>query len=64
MFQIPGRSWPREMRPVPIAPTLMRLLGAVAPKTDAGTIAGKPAASTEVAPRPCAASPSALRREI
>ena len=26
-FQMPGRSWPREMRPLPIAPTLMRLLG-------------------------------------
>lgn len=43
--QIPGMSWPREMRPVPIAPTLMRLPGAEAPKTDAGTIAGKPATS-------------------
>ena len=29
------------MRPTPIAPTLIRLLGEVAPNTDAGTIAGK-----------------------
>ena len=28
-FQMPGRSCPREMRPVPIAPMLMRLLGDV-----------------------------------
>ena len=31
-FQMPGMSWVREMRPVPIAPTLIRLLGAVAPE--------------------------------
>jgi hypothetical protein len=37
-------SCPREMRPTPIAPMLIRLLGAAFPKTDAGTIAGKPAA--------------------
>ena len=41
-FQMPGRSWPLEMRPVPIAPTLMRLLGYVAPKTVDGTIDGNP----------------------
>ncbi len=41
-FQMPGMSWPREIRPTPIAPTLMRLLGAAAPSTDAGTIDGKP----------------------
>ena len=33
------------MRPTPIAPTLMRLLGAVAPNTLDGTIAGKPIAA-------------------
>ena len=37
------------MRPVPMAPTLMRLLGAEAPKTEAGTIDGKPAATSEPA---------------
>jgi hypothetical protein len=31
------------MRPVPIAPTLIRLPGDVAPKTEEGTMAGKPA---------------------
>ena len=46
-FQMPGRSWPREMRPVPIAPTLIRLLGAAAPRTDDGTMAGKPATTVE-----------------
>src|SRR5687767_9075291 len=45
--QIPGRSCPREMRPVPMAPTLMRLLGDVAPNTEAGTMAGKPAATDD-----------------
>ena len=41
-FQSLGRSWPREIRPFPIAPMLIRLDGANAPKTDAGTIDGKP----------------------
>jgi hypothetical protein len=61
-FQTPGMSCPREMRPVPMAPTLIRLLGAVAPKTEAGTIEGKP--RTVVAPTPWAAMPRAFRREI
>src|SRR5262245_59101304 len=63
-FQTPGMSWPREMRPVPIAPTLIFLLGAAAPKTEAGTIEGKPEARTDVAPRPWAAIVRAFRREI
>ena len=41
-FQMPGRSCAREIRPLPIAPTLMRLEGAAAPRTDEGTIAGNP----------------------
>src|SRR5215472_19319174 len=49
-FQIPGMSWPREMRPTPIAPTLMRLEGALCPKTDAGTMAGKAAPAAMAAP--------------
>ena len=40
----PGISWPREMRPTPMAPMVMRLEGAVAPKTELGTMAGNPAA--------------------
>ena len=48
-FHSPGRSWPREMRPLPIAPMLMRLPGELAPSTDAGTIAGNPAAMAETA---------------
>jgi hypothetical protein len=44
-----GRSWVREMRPTPMAPMLMRLLGAFWPNTVDGTIAGKPA--TAAAPR-------------
>ena len=60
-FQIPGRSWPREMRPVPIAPTLMRLPGAFAPNTEAGTIAGKPP-STDVETIPVAATVMNSRR--
>src|SRR5262245_36202088 len=55
-------SCPREMRPVPIAPMLRRLLGDVAPKTELGTIAGKPAA-TVVAPTPLATSDRSFRRE-
>ena len=42
----------------------MRLLGAVAPKTEAGTMAGKPAARTVEAPTPRAATESAFRRDI
>src|SRR5438309_944505 len=34
-------SCSREIRPVPIAPTLIRLLGASCPKTNAGTMVGK-----------------------
>src|ERR1700760_2936472 len=48
--RMPGMSCPREMRPTPIAPTLMRLLGAYWPNTLAGTIAGKLA--TAAAPNP------------
>ena len=33
-----------DIRPVPIAPTLIRLPGAFFPNTDAGTIEGKPIA--------------------
>src|SRR4029078_8345408 len=44
---MPGRSCTREIRPVPIAPILIWLLGAFAPSTDAGTIDGKPAATDE-----------------
>src|SRR5436305_4546989 len=50
-----GRSWTREIRPTPIAPTLMRLLGAYCPNTDGGTIAGNPAIAA-VAP--------AVRRKV
>jgi hypothetical protein len=38
-------SWPRAMRPAPITPTLMRLLGAFWPNTVEGTMAGKPMAA-------------------
>src|SRR5262249_60818578 len=62
-FQIPGMSWPREMRPVPIAPTLIRLPGDVAPKTEAGTIAGKPPAGADPNVAPPAA-PRDFRREV
>src|SRR6266702_8641287 len=34
------------MRPTPMAPTLMRLLGAIWPKTDRGTMVGNPATTT------------------
>src|SRR5262245_61514393 len=61
-FQTPGMSCPREMRPVPIAPMLSRLLGEVAPKTLLGTMAGKPAATVD-APIPLATSDRSLRRE-
>src|SRR4051794_34792368 len=44
-----GMSWPREMRPAPIAPTLIRLPGDALPKTVAGTIAGNPAATVVTA---------------
>src|SRR5580698_7022483 len=46
---MPGRSWPREIRPTPMAPTLMRLLGDSCPKTLEGTMVGKPTAAA--APR-------------
>ena len=39
--RMPGMSWPREMRPTPMAPTLMRLLGAYWPKTVGGHDGGK-----------------------
>ena len=61
-FHSPGRSCPREMRPVPMAPMLMRLLGACAPKTEEGTIAGKPEA-TAAAPSPFAAAVTNARRD-
>ena len=41
----PGRSWTRAMRPAPIWPTFMRLEGANWPKTEAGTMEGKPMAA-------------------
>src|SRR3954449_4312040 len=53
---MPGRSWPREMRPVPMAPTLMRFEGDAAPSTEDGTIDGKPLATTDAArPEPAVA---------
>ncbi len=61
-FQIPGRSCPREIRPVPMAPTLMRLLGDAAPNTDEGTIAGNPA-TTEEATAACPADARNRRRD-
>ena len=48
-FQSPGRSCPREIRPLPIAPTLIRFPGELAPRTDAGTIDGKPVAPVDEA---------------
>src|SRR6266446_2285896 len=54
-FQMPGRSWTREMRPTPMAPMLMRLLGESCPKTLDGTMVGKPAA---------AAAPSDVFRNV
>ena len=62
-FQMPGRSCPREMRPMPIAPTLIRLPGAAAPKTDEGTMAGKPA-TTDEATTPWPAVARNLRRDV
>jgi len=52
-------SCPREIRPTPIAPTLIRLLGDVLPKTVAGTIAGNPAATVVAA----AALPAVARKD-
>src|ERR1700733_5791822 len=49
-FQTPGMSWPREMRPTPMAPMLMRFDGASWPKTEEGTRVGK--TMTAAAPRP------------
>jgi hypothetical protein len=43
-FQMPGRSWTREIRPFPIAPMLMRFPGDRLPSTDEGTMAGNPPA--------------------
>ena len=40
------------MRPVPIAPTLIRLLGAFAPSTEAGTIDGNPASMDDATSPP------------
>src|SRR4029450_12030808 len=37
------------MRPVPIAPTLMRLLGENAPNTEAGTMEGQPPIAADAA---------------
>jgi hypothetical protein len=37
------------MRPTPIAPIVIRLLAASAPKTDEGTIVGKPTTPIDVA---------------
>jgi hypothetical protein len=51
------------MRPVPIAPTLIRLLGAFAPNTDAGTIAGNPV-RTDEAPSALPAEVRNCRREV
>src|SRR6266446_5877372 len=51
------------MRPVPMAPTLTRLLGDAAPKTEAGTMAGKPA-TTEEATTPLPAVARNRRRSI
>jgi hypothetical protein len=42
-------SWPREIRPVPIAPTVIRLLGAFLPKTVEGTMDGKPLSAIDEA---------------
>jgi hypothetical protein len=48
--RIIGMSCTREIRPTPMAPILMRLLGANWPKTLAGTIVGKPIAAAAAAP--------------
>ena len=46
-------SWSREIRPTPIAATLMRLPGDVLPKTVAGTMAGAaPSRDAAAAPLP------------
>ena len=37
---VPGISWSRAMRPHPIWPIFILLLGAFFPKTDEGTIVG------------------------
>src|SRR3954463_8614797 len=60
--QMPGRSCPREMRPTPMAPMLMRLLGDAGPRTEAGTIAGNPPIADE-ATRPAPAVFRKLRRD-
>src|ERR1039457_5126003 len=61
-FQMFGRSWIREMRPFPMAPTLMRLLGAVCPNTEDGTMAGKPATKELEATAPATAVLMSSRR--
>src|SRR5919106_5372379 len=61
-FQMRGKSWPLEIRPVPIVPMLMRLLGDVAPNTEDGTIDGKPIAAV-VAPTVVATVLTNVRRE-
>ena len=43
-------SCPREMRPTPMAPTLMRLLGAYWPNTLDGTMVGNASAAAAPAP--------------
>src|ERR1039458_26690 len=45
-----GRSCTREMRPTPIAPMLIRLLGAVCPNTLDGTMAGNPVMAAAPSP--------------
>ena len=42
-------SWSREIRPTPMAPILILLLGAFLPITEAGTIVGKPVTAMVVA---------------
>ena len=51
------------MRPVPMAATLMRLLGAFFPSTDAGIIVGKPLTSADEANVPLVARSINFRRE-
>jgi len=51
------------MRPLPIAPMLMRLLGALAPNTDEGTMLGKPLRSSDAAAVPTKAVFTNVLRE-
>jgi len=48
--RIPGTSMPLAIRPKPICPTWIVLLGAACPSTRAGMIDGKAAAHTPAAP--------------